>query len=96
MFCLESAWKSAKEGPRGSHVYTKALLAYAFALAGNQEKRSEVLKSLDEEAVKEGERAHLKSFSHPIVPISSTTILQKSPTPTSRYPFSSLLLSISL
>lgn len=55
MFCLESAWKSAKEGRHGSHVYTKALLAYAFALAGNQEKRNEVLQSLNEEAVKEGE-----------------------------------------
>ncbi|XP_004281205.1 alpha-2-macroglobulin isoform X1 [Orcinus orca] len=58
LFCLESAWKSAKEGSRGSHVYTKALLAYAFALAGNQEKRREVLKSLDEEAVKEDNSVH--------------------------------------
>lgn len=50
-------WESAQQGPRGSHVYTKALLAYAFALAGNQMKRNEILKSLDEEAVKEGECA---------------------------------------
>ena len=55
LFCLDSAWKSAKEGSQGSHVYTKALLAYAFALAGNQERRTEVLMSLDKEAVKEGE-----------------------------------------
>lgn len=55
LFCLESAWKSAKEGPHGSHVYTKALLAYAFALAGNQDRRREILKSLDKEAIKEGE-----------------------------------------
>ncbi|OWK03734.1 A2M, partial [Cervus elaphus hippelaphus] len=55
LFCLDSAWKSAKEGSQGSHVYTKALLAYAFALAGNQERRTEVLTSLDKEAVKEGE-----------------------------------------
>ncbi|KAM5254683.1 alpha-2-macroglobulin isoform 4-T4 [Hipposideros larvatus] len=58
IFCLESAWKSAKERPHGSHVYTKALLAYAFALAGNQEKRSEVLQSLNEEAVKEDNSVH--------------------------------------
>nr|XP_010944683.1 alpha-2-macroglobulin-like isoform X2 [Camelus bactrianus] len=51
LFCLESAWKSAKEGAHGSHVYIKALLAYAFARAGDQEKRREVLKSLHEEAV---------------------------------------------
>ncbi|XP_075863796.1 alpha-2-macroglobulin-like isoform X2 [Microcebus murinus] len=56
--CLESAWKSAKEGARGSHVYTKALLAYAFALAGNQDKRAEVLKSLHEESVKKDESVH--------------------------------------
>ena len=30
-------------------------MAYAFALAGNQERRTEVLTSLYEEAVKEGE-----------------------------------------
>uniref|UniRef100_A0A8D1EWJ3 Alpha-2-macroglobulin n=1 Tax=Sus scrofa TaxID=9823 RepID=A0A8D1EWJ3_PIG len=53
LFCLETAWKSAQEGSQGSHVYTKALLAYAFALAGNQEKKKEVLQSLDAEAVKE-------------------------------------------
>ncbi|XP_036092998.1 alpha-2-macroglobulin isoform X2 [Rousettus aegyptiacus] len=69
MFCLESAWKSAKEGPRGSHVYTKALLAYAFALAGNQEKRSEVLKSLDEEAVKEDNSVHWTRPQKPKAPM---------------------------
>uniref|UniRef100_A0A8C3WA37 Alpha-2-macroglobulin n=1 Tax=Catagonus wagneri TaxID=51154 RepID=A0A8C3WA37_9CETA len=58
LFCLETAWKSAKEGSQGSHVYTKALLAYAFALAGNQEKRREVLQSLDAEAVKEDKSVH--------------------------------------
>uniref|UniRef100_A0A5F9DI97 Alpha-2-macroglobulin n=1 Tax=Oryctolagus cuniculus TaxID=9986 RepID=A0A5F9DI97_RABIT len=55
LFCLESAWNTAQEKTNGSHVYTKALLAYAFALAGNQGRRNEVLKSLDEEAIKEGE-----------------------------------------
>nr|XP_020760299.1 alpha-2-macroglobulin [Odocoileus virginianus texanus] len=58
LFCLDSAWKSAKEGSQGSHVYTKALLAYAFALAGNQERRTEVLASLDKEAVKEDNSIH--------------------------------------
>lgn len=58
--CLESAWNTAKEGPRGSHSYTKALLAYAFALVGNQNRRREILNSLDEEAVKEGESKWLK------------------------------------
>uniref|UniRef100_A0A8C5ZTB5 Alpha-2-macroglobulin n=1 Tax=Marmota marmota marmota TaxID=9994 RepID=A0A8C5ZTB5_MARMA len=58
LFCLDSAWKSAKEGAHGTHVYTKALLAYAFALADNQDKRKEVLNSLDEEAVKEDNTIH--------------------------------------
>lgn len=60
LFCLESAWKSAKEGTHGTHSYTKALLAYAFALVGNQDRRRELLNSLDEEAVKEGESKQLK------------------------------------
>lgn len=60
LLCLESAWNTAKEGPRGSHIYSKALLAYAFALAGNQNRRGEILNSLDEEAVKEGESKWLK------------------------------------
>ncbi|XP_053410605.1 alpha-2-macroglobulin isoform X2 [Nycticebus coucang] len=58
LFCLELSWKSAKKGAVGSHVYTKALLAYAFALAGYQEKRTEVLKSLNEESVKEDNSVH--------------------------------------
>ncbi|XP_060269425.1 alpha-2-macroglobulin isoform X5 [Ovis aries] len=58
LFCLDSAWKSAKEGSQDSHVYTKALLAYAFALAGNQERRTEVLTSLHKEAVKNGNSIH--------------------------------------
>lgn len=69
IFCLESAWKSAKEGPHGSHVYTKALLAYAFALAGNQEKRSEVLQSLNEEAVKEDNSVHWTRPQKPKAPV---------------------------
>ncbi|NP_001266780.1 alpha-2-macroglobulin precursor [Heterocephalus glaber] len=58
LFCLDSAWKSAKEGAHGSHVYTKALLAYAFALAGNQDKRKEILNSLEGEGVKEDNSIH--------------------------------------
>uniref|UniRef100_A0A452R6E2 Pregnancy zone protein n=1 Tax=Ursus americanus TaxID=9643 RepID=A0A452R6E2_URSAM len=57
LFCLESAWGSISEA-QGSLVYTKALLAYAFALAGNQPKRSELLESLDKDAVKEEDSIH--------------------------------------
>uniref|UniRef100_A0A8C0JZI9 Pregnancy zone protein-like n=1 Tax=Canis lupus dingo TaxID=286419 RepID=A0A8C0JZI9_CANLU len=57
LFCLESAWGSISEA-QGSLVYTKALLAYAFALAGNQVKRNELLKSLDKDAVKEEDSIH--------------------------------------
>ncbi|CAK6443698.1 unnamed protein product [Pipistrellus nathusii] len=57
LFCLERAWESTSEA-QGSLVYTKALLAYAFALAGNQAKRRELLQSLDKEAVKEGDSIH--------------------------------------
>ncbi|XP_042129974.2 alpha-2-macroglobulin-like isoform X2 [Peromyscus maniculatus bairdii] len=58
LFCLDTAWKLAKKGAHGSHAYTKALLAYAFALAGNQDMRREILESLDEEAVKEDNSIH--------------------------------------
>ncbi|XP_045146453.1 alpha-2-macroglobulin isoform X2 [Echinops telfairi] len=58
LYCLDSAWKLAQDGAHGSHVYTKALLAYAFALAGNQDKRREVLTSLETEAVKEDNSIH--------------------------------------
>ena len=40
-------------------------MAYAFALAGNQEKRSEILKSLDKEAIKEGENVCSHVCLHP-------------------------------
>lgn len=53
LFCLETAWASISNSQE-SHVYTKALLAYAFALAGNRAKRSEVLESLNKDAVNEG------------------------------------------
>lgn len=58
LFCLDTAWKSRKEGAHSSHVYTKALMAYAFALAGNQAMRKEILKSLDGESVKEDTSIH--------------------------------------
>lgn len=83
LFCLESAWKSAKERPHGKHVYTKALLAYAFALAGNQDKRRETLDLLHGEAVKEGERT--SEISHPPFSV-SRTVLQTPHTPTSYDP----------
>ncbi|CAN0289535.1 unnamed protein product [Rangifer tarandus platyrhynchus] len=57
LFCLERAWQSASEAQE-SLVYTKALLAYAFALAGDQAKRKELLESLDKEAVREEDSIH--------------------------------------
>ncbi|NWQ81428.1 PZP protein, partial [Columbina picui] len=49
LFCLETA-ADEKE----NHVYTKALMAYTFALAGKEEKRKVLLSSLEKEAVKKG------------------------------------------
>ncbi|XP_075409474.1 alpha-2-macroglobulin [Tenrec ecaudatus] len=69
LFCLDSAWKLAQEGAHGSHVYTKALLAYAFALAGNQDRRREVLTSLEKEAVKEGNSIHWARPQKPKAPV---------------------------
>ncbi|KAM6471816.1 alpha-2-macroglobulin-like isoform 2-T2 [Liasis olivaceus] len=46
--CLETAAQA-----REIHVYTRALMAYAFALAGKEEKRQEMLDSLQKIAVKE-------------------------------------------
>ncbi|NWI96005.1 A2MG protein, partial [Pitta sordida] len=53
LFCLETA-ADQKE----NHVYTKALLAYAFALAGKREKRKALLDSLEKEAVKKDGSVH--------------------------------------
>ncbi|XP_067392789.1 alpha-2-macroglobulin isoform X2 [Emydura macquarii macquarii] len=53
LFCLETALEQG-----GNHVYTKALLAYAFALAGKEEKRRALLDALDKEAVKEDGAVH--------------------------------------
>uniref|UniRef100_A0A8C3TI49 Alpha-2-macroglobulin n=1 Tax=Chelydra serpentina TaxID=8475 RepID=A0A8C3TI49_CHESE len=53
LFCLETAMEQG-----GNHVYTKALMAYAFTLAGKVEKRRALLDSLDKEAVKEDGSVH--------------------------------------
>ncbi|NWS75318.1 A2MG protein, partial [Crotophaga sulcirostris] len=53
LFCLETA-ANEKE----NHVYTKALMAYAFALAGKEEKRKALLSSLEKEAVKKDGSVH--------------------------------------
>ncbi|XP_074008094.1 alpha-2-macroglobulin [Numenius arquata] len=53
LFCLETA-PNEKE----NHVYTKALMAYAFALAGKEEKRKALLGSLEKEAVKKDGSVH--------------------------------------
>ncbi|XP_037370273.2 pregnancy zone protein [Talpa occidentalis] len=70
IFCLESAWNTTKEGSHASHSYTKALLAYAFALAGNQDsRRRELLNSLDKEAVKEDNSIHWERPQKPRAPM---------------------------
>ncbi|CAM5081937.1 unnamed protein product [Eretmochelys imbricata] len=53
LFCLETATDQG-----GKHVYTKALMAYAFTLARKEEKRRALLDSLDKEAVKEDGSIH--------------------------------------
>uniref|UniRef100_A0A8C3M1M4 Alpha-2-macroglobulin n=1 Tax=Chrysolophus pictus TaxID=9089 RepID=A0A8C3M1M4_CHRPC len=53
LFCLETAGNEKE-----NHVYTKALLAYAFALAGKEEKRKAFLGSLEKEAVKKDGSVH--------------------------------------
>ncbi|XP_035746419.1 alpha-2-macroglobulin-like [Egretta garzetta] len=53
LFCLETA-AAEKE----NHVYTKALMAYAFALAGKEDKRKALLGSLEKEAVKKDGSVH--------------------------------------
>nr|XP_002752372.3 pregnancy zone protein isoform X2 [Callithrix jacchus] len=69
VFCLESAWNVAKEGTHGSQVYTKALLAYAFSLVGNQNRLREILNSLDAEAVKEDNLIHWERPQKPRAPV---------------------------
>nr|XP_055136704.1 pregnancy zone protein [Symphalangus syndactylus] len=69
VFCLESAWNVAKEGTHGSHVYTKALLAYAFSLLGKQNQNREILNSLNKEAVKEDNLVHWERPQKPQAPV---------------------------
>uniref|UniRef100_A0A8C8E811 Alpha-2-macroglobulin n=1 Tax=Otus sunia TaxID=257818 RepID=A0A8C8E811_9STRI len=64
LFCLETA-ADKKE----NHVYTKALMAYAFALAGKEEKRKALLGSLEKEAVKKGECSWKHQAPSPLVPL---------------------------
>ncbi|KAM9325073.1 alpha-2-macroglobulin-like [Gastrophryne carolinensis] len=52
LFCLESALEG------NNNIYTKALMAYAFSLAGKWDIRSRILQSLDEKAVKHGNTVH--------------------------------------
>uniref|UniRef100_A0A1B8Y3Y4 Alpha-2-macroglobulin n=1 Tax=Xenopus tropicalis TaxID=8364 RepID=A0A1B8Y3Y4_XENTR len=52
LFCLESAL-----GGKNS-IYTKALMAYAFTLAGRMDIRRQLLQSLDEQAIKKDGTVH--------------------------------------
>ncbi|XP_055460136.1 alpha-2-macroglobulin-like [Psammomys obesus] len=69
LFCLDTAWKSTRKEAHGGHVYTKALLAYAFALAGDEDTKKEILKSLDEEAVKRDNSIHWARPQKHVVPV---------------------------
>lgn len=57
LFCLETTWNSISN-TQGNHIYTKALLAYAFALSGNHIRRNEVLQSLEKDAVRDDDSLH--------------------------------------
>ncbi|XP_068111358.1 alpha-2-macroglobulin-like isoform X2 [Hyperolius riggenbachi] len=51
-FCLESALQG------DLNIYTKALMAYAFTLAGKMDIRSQLLHSMDEKAIKQDGTIH--------------------------------------
>ncbi|XP_076423996.1 murinoglobulin-1-like isoform X1 [Peromyscus maniculatus bairdii] len=87
--CLESSWKTTEHRGDGSSVYTKALLAYAFALAGNQDKRNEILKSLDTEAVKEDNSVH---WERPQKPRNSERYLYKPQAPSAEVEMNAYVL----
>ncbi|KAG8435794.1 hypothetical protein GDO86_013655 [Hymenochirus boettgeri] len=70
LFCLENA-----PGDKNS-VYTKALLAYAFSLAGKTDIRNQLLKSLDELALKKDGMVH---WERPDLPHNLATDLQRIP-----------------
>ncbi|KAJ1122196.1 hypothetical protein NDU88_000699 [Pleurodeles waltl] len=52
LFCLETAYKESND------VYTKSLMAYAFGLAGKDDKRTELLESLYKEAIEKDGSVH--------------------------------------
>ncbi|XP_069609938.1 alpha-2-macroglobulin-like [Ranitomeya imitator] len=52
LFCLESAMNGE------NNVYTQALMAYAFTLAGKTELRSRLLQSLEEKAIRKDDTVH--------------------------------------
>uniref|UniRef100_A0A8C4MJE1 Alpha-2-macroglobulin n=1 Tax=Equus asinus TaxID=9793 RepID=A0A8C4MJE1_EQUAS len=83
------AWKTTQEEAHGSHVYTKALLAYAFALAGDQDKRREILKSLEEEAIKEHNATH---WERPQKPKASVEHLYETQAPSAEVEMTSYVL----
>ncbi|XP_036037834.1 murinoglobulin-1-like [Onychomys torridus] len=87
--CLESSWKTIEHSGNGNFVYTKALLAYAFALAGNQDKRNEILKSLDTEAVKEDNSVH---WERPQKPRKSERYLYKPQAPSAEVEMNAYVL----
>lgn len=89
LYCLESAWKSKKDGNHADHVYTKALLAYAFALANNKDKKAEILKSLNNEAVKEGNSIH---WTRPQQPKESTEYFYQPRAPSAEVEMTSYVL----
>ncbi|EGW04914.1 Murinoglobulin-1 [Cricetulus griseus] len=87
--CLESSWKTIQQQENGKFVYTKALLAYAFALAGNQDKRNEILKSLDNEAIKEENSIH---WERPQKPMQSERSLYKPQAPSAEVEMNAYVL----
>uniref|UniRef100_F7B8I0 Alpha-2-macroglobulin n=1 Tax=Monodelphis domestica TaxID=13616 RepID=F7B8I0_MONDO len=68
LFCLETGWNTQQNEVQGNNVYTKALLAYAFALAGNEAKRKELLAALDRDAVKKDNSVHWERPARPQAP----------------------------
>ncbi|EGW04143.1 Murinoglobulin-2, partial [Cricetulus griseus] len=87
--CLESSWNTIQQEGNGNFVYTKALLAYAFALAGNQDKRNEILKSLDNEAIKEEKSIH---WERPQKPMQSERSLYKPQAPSAEVEMNAYVL----
>ncbi|XP_073402583.1 alpha-2-macroglobulin [Dendrobates tinctorius] len=52
LFCLESAMNGE------NNIYTQALMAYAFTLAGKMELRSRLLQSLEEKSIRKDDTVH--------------------------------------